>query len=75
MVNYARHAPGNAGNAANIDKHHHQGIFLGAPLGRGREEVAEINIHIILNKFFSVSDDKCWQIKRIFLQNSFCLER
>ena len=33
VVNYARHAPGNAGNAANIDKHHRQGIFLGAPLG------------------------------------------
>ena len=36
MVNYARHARGNGGNGANIDKHHRQGIFLGVPpLGRG----------------------------------------
>ena len=38
VVNYARHAPGNAGNAANIDKHHRQGIFLGAPQGGGRKK-------------------------------------
>ena len=36
-VNYARHARGNAGNGANIDKHHRQGIFLGVPPpGRGK---------------------------------------
>jgi len=35
----ARHARGNAGNGANIDKHHRQGIFLGVtPLERGREK-------------------------------------
>ena len=35
--NYAWHAPGNAGNGANIDKHHSQGIFLGVPPpGRGK---------------------------------------
>ena len=43
-VNYARHARGNAGNGANIDKHHHQGIFLGVP--RGRREATKINIEI-----------------------------
>ena len=43
-VNYARHARGNAGNGANIDKHHHQGIFLGVP--QGRREATKINIGI-----------------------------
>ena len=37
-VNYARHARGNAGNGANIDKHHRQGIFRGVPLGTRRRK-------------------------------------
>ena len=38
LVNYARHVPGNAGNGANIDKHHRQGIFRGVPLGTRRRK-------------------------------------
>ena len=52
-VNYARHARGNAGNGANIDKHHHQGIFLGVP--QGRREATKINIgisHTWMNSYF-----------------------
>ena len=56
MVNYARHARGNAGNGANIDKHHRQGIFLGVPpLGRGEGKI--IGIIYFQVKYFLSSEN------------------
>ena len=54
--NYARHAPGNAGNGANIDKHHRQGIFLGVPpLERGEGKI--IGIIYFQVKYFLSSEN------------------
>ena len=55
-LNYARHAPSNAGNAANIDKHHRQGIFLGVPpLERGEGKI--IGIIYFQVKYFLSSEN------------------
>ena len=69
-MNYARHALGNAGNGANIDKHHRQGIFLGVPpLERGEGKI--IGIIYFQVKYFLSGDGTVGFAKKL-LKNQYC---
>ena len=72
-MNYARHARGNAGNGANIDKHHRQGIFLGVPpLGRGEGKIIGIiYFQVKIFSFFRKYDGTAGFAKKL-LKNQYC---